>query len=47
MAANTVTVINPSMLPSGTELFFGYSSTDRAVFTDLIDISSYTCSDAQ
>jgi hypothetical protein len=45
MAAHTVTVINPTALPAGTELFFGYSSTDRAVFTDLIDINSYTCSD--
>jgi hypothetical protein len=45
MAAHTVTVINPAALPSGTELFFGYSSTNRGVFTDLIDISSYTCSD--
>jgi hypothetical protein len=45
MAAHTVTVINPAAIPSGTELFFGYSSTARAVFTDLIDISSYTCSD--
>jgi hypothetical protein len=45
MAAHTVTVINPAALPSGTELFFGYSSTDHAVFTDLIDTGSYTCSD--
>jgi hypothetical protein len=46
MAAHTVTVINPAALPSGTELFFGYSRTDNAVFTDLIDISSYTCGNA-
>ena len=45
MAAHTVTVINPAALPAGTELFFGYSSGIHAVFTDLIDISSYTCSD--
>jgi len=45
MAAHTVTVINPGAIPSGTELFFGYSSSDHAVFTDLIDINSYTCSD--
>jgi hypothetical protein len=45
MAAHTVTVINPAALPAGTELFFGYSSTDRAVFTDLIDVGSYSCSE--
>ena len=44
MAARTVTVINPAALPSGTELFFGYSSSIHAVFTDLIYTSSYTCS---
>jgi hypothetical protein len=43
MAARTVTVINPSALPSGTELFFGYSSGINAVFTDLIYTSNYTC----
>jgi hypothetical protein len=43
MAARTVTVINPAALPSGTELFFGYSSSIHAVFTDLIYTSSYTC----
>jgi hypothetical protein len=45
MAARTVTVINPAALPSGTELFFGYSSGINAVFTDLIYINSYTCGD--
>jgi hypothetical protein len=44
LAARTVTVINPGAIPSGTELFFGYSSGIHAVFTDLIYISSYTCS---
>jgi hypothetical protein len=44
MAANTATVINPAAIPSGTELFFGYSSGFHAVFTDLIDTDSYTCS---
>jgi len=31
-------VINPAAIPSGTELFFGYSSSDNAVFTDLIEL---------
>ena len=44
MDANTVTVINPAAMPSGTELFFGYSTNIHAVFTDLIYTSSYTCS---
>jgi hypothetical protein len=44
LAARTVTVINPAAIPSGTELFFGYSSSIHAVFTDLIYTSSYTCS---
>jgi hypothetical protein len=44
VAARTATVINPSALPSGTELFFGYSTSMRAVFTDLIYTSSYSCS---
>ena len=39
-----MTVINPAAMPSGTELFFGYSSTIHALFTDLIYTSSYTCS---
>ena len=43
LAARTVTVINPAAIPSGTELFFGYSSSIHAVFTDLIYTSSYTC----
>jgi hypothetical protein len=47
MAARTVTVINPAAIPSGTELFFGYSTSFHAVFTDLIYISSYTCSTIQ
>jgi hypothetical protein len=47
MAARTVTVINPAAIPSGTELFFGYSSSIHAVFTDLIYTSSYTCNNGQ
>jgi hypothetical protein len=43
IAARTVTVINPAAIPSGTELFFGYSNSDHALFTDLIYTSSYTC----
>lgn len=44
VSAGTVTVINPAAISSGTELFFGYSSSDRALFTDLIYTRSYTCS---
>lgn len=44
IAARTATLINPSALPAGTELFFGYSTTFRAVFTDLIYTDSYSCS---
>jgi hypothetical protein len=44
IAARTVTVINPAAMPPGTELFFGYSSSDHALFTDLIYTSSHTCS---
>jgi hypothetical protein len=43
LAARTVTVINPGAMPSGTELFFGYSSSIHALFTDLIYTRSYTC----
>jgi hypothetical protein len=39
-----VTVINPSVMPTGTELFFGYFNSDHAVAFDLIYTSSYTCS---
>jgi hypothetical protein len=46
IAAQTETVINPAVIPSGTELFFGYSSTIRALFTDLIYTNSYTCGNA-
>jgi hypothetical protein len=53
--ARAVVVINPAAMPSGTELFFGYSSQlvpsatgnssfHHALFTDLIYTSSYTCS---
>jgi hypothetical protein len=44
LAARTVTVINPAAIPTGTELFFGYSTGIHAVFTDLIYTLSYTCS---
>jgi hypothetical protein len=43
IAARTETVINPAAMPSGTELFFGYSTSIHAVYTDLIYTSSYTC----
>lgn len=43
IAGNTVTVINPAAIPPGTELFFGYSSNEQAIFTDLIDTNSYSC----
>jgi hypothetical protein len=45
IAARTVTVINPAAMPSGTELFFGYSTSIHALFTDLVYTSSYTCND--
>ena len=45
--ADTVTVINPAAMPSGTELFFGYFSSDHGLFFDLIYTSSYTCSNGQ
>jgi hypothetical protein len=44
IAARTATVINPAVMPPGTELFFGYSTSIHALFTDLIYTSSYTCS---
>jgi hypothetical protein len=46
IAARTVTVINPAAMPSGTELFFGYSTSIHALFTDLIYTTSYTCSNS-
>jgi hypothetical protein len=39
---DTVTVINPAAMPSGTKLFFGYASSSL-LFSDLIYASSYTC----
>lgn len=47
LAARSKTVINPAKIPAGDELFFGYSASDHAVFVDLIDIHSYTCSNGQ
>ncbi len=41
--ADTVTVISPKAMPSGTELFFGYFNSDHGLFFDLISTSSYTC----
>jgi hypothetical protein len=46
LAARTATVINPAAIPSGTELFFGYSTSIHAVFTDLIYTGSYACGNA-
>jgi hypothetical protein len=43
VADRTTTVINPAAMPPGTELFFGYSASIHALFTDLIYTSSYTC----
>ena len=47
LVARIVTVINPAAIPSGTELFLDYSSSDHTLFTDLIYTSSYTCSTGQ
>jgi hypothetical protein len=43
-ATHTKTVINPAAMPSGTELFFGYTPGDSLVFAGLIYPHSYTCS---
>jgi hypothetical protein len=43
LAARTVMVINPAAIPSGTKLFFDYSSSGHTLFTSLINTSSYTC----
>jgi hypothetical protein len=42
--ADTMTVVNPAAMPSGTELFFGYFDSDHVLTAHLIDSSSYTCS---
>ena len=42
--ADTMTVINPAAMPSGTELFFGYFNSDHGLLFSLIYTSSYTCS---
>jgi hypothetical protein len=44
---DAVTVINPSAMPSGTELFFGYFNSDHAITFDLLYTNSYTCTNAQ
>lgn len=41
--ADTVTVINPAKMPSGTELFFSYFDNDSGLYSNLIYTSSYTC----
>jgi hypothetical protein len=43
LLSGAVVVISPAKIPSGTELFFGYASNDRAMFLSLIDANSYTC----
>jgi hypothetical protein len=43
-ANDTVTVINPALMPAGTELFFGYFNSNHALATRLIYKNSYTCS---
>jgi hypothetical protein len=44
LIADTKTVIDPARIPTGTELFFGYSSSGHALFFDLIYPGSYSCS---
>jgi len=43
IAARTATVIRPAAMPSGTELFFGYSRSIHALFADLVYAGSCTC----
>jgi hypothetical protein len=43
LVADTKTVIDPAKIPTGTELFFGYSSAGHALFFDLIYPGSYSC----
>jgi hypothetical protein len=40
---NTRTVINPAAMPRGTELFFTYANSFRAVFVGLIYTDAHTC----
>jgi hypothetical protein len=47
LIADTKTVINPAAIPSGTELFFGYSSSGYALFFQLIYSHFYTCDSGQ
>ena len=44
ISANTRTVINPSAMPTGTELFFGYIPGRSLVYAGLVHTNSYTCS---
>jgi hypothetical protein len=46
LGADTVTVINPAAIPAGAELFIGYFNSDNALAANLIDPSSYTCTNA-
>jgi hypothetical protein len=41
--ADAVIVINPSAIPTGTELFIGYFDSNHDISADLIDTSAYTC----
>jgi hypothetical protein len=42
--ADAVTVINPAAMPAGTELFFDYVESARALIGGLVYTHSYTCS---
>jgi len=39
----TEMVLDPALMPSGTELFLSYLNSQKALFIDLIYTSSYTC----
>jgi hypothetical protein len=42
--ADTVTVINPAAVPSGTELVFSYYGGGHLLYSSLVYTGSYTCS---
>ena len=42
--ADAVTVINPAVMPAGTELFFDYVNSAHALIGGLVYANSYTCS---
>jgi hypothetical protein len=46
-ATKVVVVIDPSALPAGTELSFGYFDQDRTLMDTIIYTGSYTCSSGQ